>query len=319
MVGDLDYYATVLDVARSTSVTAPCSRCRATKYGDMSWQDFRPTANWMSSAYSPAAWKALPAAEKSSCPLFYLPWTSICNLEYDYMHCKYLGVDRLLYSSVLYLMIFHVLTLGSPDANMAWLWSEIKRHYKAFEVHAHFQYLNKISMFWRAKTKSLSLRGKAAEIRSLARPLLAIWAAKMTPGIELHRKLHLLLKLNWRLEELLEVNKFEFAHAEADANAFRDAMTGFLLQKKELAQHFSDHEPKLFNYTEKSHFLQHLGLQAHCLNPRLVWCFSGEDMQRRVQRITAACARGQRPGQSEVKMCLRYRIALHLQFRKHGE
>ena len=235
------------------------------------------------------------------------------------MHCKYLGVDRLLYSSVLYLMIFHVLTLGSPDANMAWLWSEIKRHYKAFEVHAHFQCLNKISMFWRAKTKSLSLRGKAAEIRSLARPLLAIWAAKMTPGIELHRKLHLLLKLNWRLEELLEVNKFEFAHAEADANAFRDAMTGFLLLQKELAQHFSDHEPKLFNYTEKSHFLQHLGLQAHCLNPRLVWCFSGEDMQRRVQRITAACARGQRPGQSEVKMCLRYRIALHLQFRKHGE
>ena len=80
-------------------------------------------------------------------PAFYLPWTSICNLEYDYVHCKYLGVDRLLYSSVLYLMIFHVLTLGSPDANMAWLWSEIKRHYKAFEVHAHFQYLNKISMF----------------------------------------------------------------------------------------------------------------------------------------------------------------------------
>ena len=144
-------------------------------------------------------------------PAFYLPWTSICNLEYDYAHCKYLGVDRPLYSSVLYLMIFHVLTLGSPDANMAWLWSEIKRHYKAFEVHAHFQYLNKISMFWRAKTKSLSLRGKAAEIRSLARPLLAIWAAKMTPGM--------LLKLNWRLEELLEVNKFEFALAEADANA----------------------------------------------------------------------------------------------------
>ncbi|CAE7743230.1 unnamed protein product, partial [Symbiodinium necroappetens] len=212
LVGDLDYYATILDVARSTSVTAPCSRCRATKYGDMSWQDFRPAANWMSSAYSPAGWKALPAADKSTCPLFHMPWTSICNLGYDYMHCKYLGVDR-------------------------------------------------ISMFFRAQKKSLSLRGKAAENRSLARPLLAIWAARMTAGIAVHRKLHLLLKLNWRLEELLEVNKFEFAFAEADANAFRDAMTGFLLLQKELSQHFSDHDPKLFNYTEKSHFLQHLGLE----------------------------------------------------------
>lgn len=317
MVGDLDYFATVLDVARSTSATAPCFRCRATKYGDMSWQDFRPTANWMSSLYSPATWKALPAAEKSTCPLLHMPWTSVCNLEYDYMHCKYLGLDRILYSSILYLLIFHVLT-GSPDANMSWLWAEIQRLYKQFDSHGHFQYLNRISMFWRPKTKSLSLRGKAAELRSLARPLLEVWAARMTPGIALHRKLHLLLKLNWKLEELLELNKFEVALGQADANAFRDAMTGFLLIQQELGQHFSEHQPKLFSYTEKSHYLQHLALQSRYINPRLVWCFSGEDMQRRVQRLTASCARGQRPGQAEVKMCHRYRIALHLQFQKHG-
>ncbi|CAE7222134.1 unnamed protein product [Symbiodinium sp. CCMP2592] len=284
----------------------------------MSWQDSRPTANWMSSVYSPVVWKALPAAEKSTCPLFGMPWTSICNLEYDYMHCKYLGVDRLLYSAVLYLLVFQVLTFGSPEANMAWLWSQIQEHYKAFQVHARFQYLNRISMFFRAQKKTLGLRGKAAEIRSLARPLLVIWAARMTSGIEWHRKLHLLLKLNWKSEDLLDTNKFEFAFSAADANAFRDAMTGFLLLQKELSQHFSDHDPKLFNYTEKSHFLQHLGLQARFVNPRQVWCFSGEDQQRRVQRITAACARGQRPGQAEVKMCQRYRVALHLQFCKHG-
>lgn len=233
------------------------------------------------------------------------------------MHCKYLGLDRVLYSSILYLLAFHVLT-GSPDANMSWLWAEIQRHYKQFDIHGHFQYLNRISMFWRPKTKSLSLRGKAAELRSLARPLLEVWAARMTPGIALHRKLHLLLKLNWKLEELLELNKFEVALGQADANAFRDAMTGFLLIQQELGQHFSEHEPKLFTYTEKSHYLQHLALQSRYINPRLVWCFSGEDMQRRVQRLTAACARGQRPGQAEVKMCHRYRIALHLQFQKHG-
>ena len=318
VVGDLEYFASHLDVPRSTLAAGPCSRCQATKWGERTWQDYRPTANWLSTVFTPAGWRALPAAAKSSCPLFHMRATSICNLGYDYMHCKYLGVDKNTYSAVLYLLVFHVLSFGSPQANLDWLWAEIQRHYKNLRLPSQFRYLNRISMFYRERNNSLGLRGKAAEIRSLAEPLLLVWADKMTAAIESHRKIHLLLKLNLRLEQLLVDNKFESTFSDANAAVFRDAMNGFCLIQEQLSQHFCDNSPRMFNLTEKSHFLQHLALEAHCLNPRLIWCFAGEDAQRRVQRLSAACVKGQRPGQAEVKMCHRYRLALHLQFCKHG-
>ncbi|CAE7359129.1 unnamed protein product [Symbiodinium sp. CCMP2592] len=319
VVGDLDYYASVLDLPRSTSASSPCCRCQATKYGHLSWQNYHPNAPWKATVYSPSSWRGLPAAEKSTCPLFHMSSTSICNLGFDYMHCKYLGQDRKLYSSVLFLLVFYVLNLGSPEANMDWVWSQIQIHYRTFGTESRFLYLNKVSMFFRAKVRALGLRGKAAEVRSLAKPLFLIWASTMNHSVELHRKVHLLLKLNNKLEEILAENKFQFTLSAADAAAFRDSMNGFLLLQEQLSQHFSNsnHDPPLFSTTEKCHFLQHIALESRSINPRLLWCFSGEDFQRRVQRITAACARGQKPGQAEVKMCQRYRIALHLRFRKH--
>ena len=172
-------------------------------------------------------------------------------------------------------------------------------------------------MFLRPQTNKLSLRGKAAEIRGLARPLLHIWSGKMTQGLETHRRIRLLLKLNWKLEDMLGQFKGSFNMPGPDAAVFGDTMSGFLLLQSELSDFFKDHEPRVFAVTEKSHFLQRLGLEAKWLNPRLIWCFSGEDMQRRVQRLTQTCVKGQGPGQSTVKMCYRYRAALHMQFLKH--
>ena len=243
--------------------------------------------------------------------------TSVLNLAYDYMHCKYLGVDRCVYSAILYLLVFHLYAAGSVEQNMAAFWADLQAAYVLFGVANRYRYLNKVSMFLRPQTNKLSLRGKAAEIRGLARPLLHIWSGKMTQGLETHRRILLLLKLNWKLEDMLGQFKGSFNMPGPDAAVFGDTMSGFLLLQSELSDFFKDHEPRMFAVTEKSHFLQHLGLEAKWLNPRLIWCFSGEDMQRRVQRLTQTCVKGQGPGQSTVKMCYRYRAALHMQFLKH--
>ncbi|OLP93413.1 hypothetical protein AK812_SmicGene24693 [Symbiodinium microadriaticum] len=290
VVGDLDYFASVLDVARSTNAASPCCRCKASKWGDQTWQDFRPTAAWMSTVFSPTTWRALPADAKSTCPLFSMAATSICILGYDFMHSKYLGADKTLYASILYLLVFHLMPGPDEQANLDTLWAEIKALNKSWGIETGFRYLNRISMFWRPAAKLLVLRGKAAEIRSLARPLLTLWGRYMSEAVSVHKKIHVLLKLNCRLEELLDLHKYAYRFPPKDAANFRDSMNGFLLLQSQLCQHFADHDPQLFRLTEKSHFLQHLAMEAKFVNPRLIWCFSGEDFQR---------------------------IALHMQFERH--
>jgi hypothetical protein len=88
-----------------------------------------------------------------------------------------------------------------------------------------------------------------------------------------------------------------------------------LLLLSNIAEHFI--ADKLFNLTQKSHFMQHISLLARFLSPRLTRCFMGEDMQRRISTLAEACVNCQRPGQTIGKMMVRYRIALHLQFLKH--
>ena len=316
VVGDLDYFASMLDVPRSTAVQ-PCSRCRCSKWGPLTWQDFRPAAAWTSTVFSPASWRALAADEKSTCPLFSMAATSICNLAYDFMHCKFLGSDKTLYAAILWLLVFHLMPGPDEHTNLGILWTEIKNLYKAWRVESGFRYLNRVSMFWRPAQKLLTLRGKAAEIRSLARPLLTLWARYMSDTIAVHKKIHVLLKLNWRIEELLEQHKFVYRFPPDAAANFRDSVNGMQLLQAQLCEHFEDNEPRLFRSTEKSHFLQHLALEAQYLNPRMVWCFSGEDMQRKVQALMESCTRGQGPGQASVKMAARYRVALHMQFERH--
>ena len=316
VVGDLEYFASIMDVPRSRAIQ-PCSRCKCSKWGPLTWQDFNPNAAWISTVFTPASWRALPADQKSTCPLFSMAATSITNLSYDFMHSKFLGSDKTLYAAILWLLVFHLMPGPDEHTNLRTLWSEIKELYKAWKVESGFRYLNRVSMFWRPTAKLLTLRGKAAEIRSLARPLLTLWARYMKDTIEVHRKVHVLLKLNWRIEELLDLHKFAYRFPAAAAANFRDSMNGMLLLQQQLKVHFEDNEPKLFVSTEKSHFLQHLALESHCLSPRMTWCFSGEDFQRRVQTLMESCTRGQAPGQASVKMASRYRIALHLQFERH--
>ena len=46
----------------------------------------------------------------------------------------------------------------------------------------------------------------------------------------------------------------------------------------------------LFNFTIKFHYLAHIAFYSRYFNPRLAWCYSGEDFMQKVKRIVAACA-----------------------------
>ena len=91
ILGDLDYFHKALLLPRSTLASGPCSLCRCTGSGPLSWTDFRKTAGWRAVQWSAAAWRAWPDRSRSS--LFEMRNFSPWLLALDWMHCKYLGCE----------------------------------------------------------------------------------------------------------------------------------------------------------------------------------------------------------------------------------
>ena len=51
----------------------------------------------------------------------------------------------------------------------------------------------------------------------------------------------------------------------------------------------------LFNYTVKSHILDHLALDSMVMNPTWTWCFASEDFLQKLRTLVQASAHGSSP------------------------
>jgi hypothetical protein len=87
-----------------------------------------------------------------------------------------------------------------------------------------------------------------------------------------------------------------------------------LLLLTQIADHFVEEGLKVFDITSKSHMLQELAILSRCINPKVIWCFMGEDQMQRMQQIAKACVRGNKVDQQTSKLARHYRLALHLHF-----
>ena len=235
----------------------------------------------------------------------------------DWMHAKYLGHDMMVYGSILSLLCnFVMVHMGTPLQCLQRIWQEIQVYYKRVSTPCRYRYLNKLSMFMRKAPQYPKLRGKAAEVKYLCGAMLHVFNKFHNPNVEVHRQALLYLKLNWQVEEMLVTFRDELSLPAAEAETFESLVNNMLLLLTAIASHlFGD---KLFGITQKAHFIQHLAMLSRHLNPRVVWCFMGEDMQKRMSGLGKTCVKCQGPGQTIGKMHQRYRVALQLQLAEHG-
>lgn len=233
------------------------------------------------------------------------------------MHCKFLGVDQYVFGSVLALLTCEVMP-GSPQQNLDLLWSEIKHLYHQHNTKVRYRYLNKLTMFLR-QNGTPKLRGKAGEIRHFADIIVHLWQRHMSSELLVHKQIHLLLKLSARMEQLITDNREEIAFPAPEARKFAKACQEMLSLHAVLANHFAEEETDLFTLTSKCHMLQHISLLAGCINPRLVWCFSGEDMQNRVQQLAQASVKGNNAASAVNKIVRHYRLAMQIAFMDHED
>ena len=161
------------------------------------------------------------------------------------------------------------------------------------------------------------LKGRAAEVKALGPALVHIWDMYRTRGDVVHDQIALGLQCSVRLDEILSTYKSSFNLPNHVATTFRKTGMIFLTIQNALGVHFTSAAGGalfLFDVTIKSHVLCHLLLLAAFINPRMGWCYAGEDYMQKVKRLASACARGVPAPLVCNKMVSKYRVALHFMF-----
>ena len=89
------------------------------------------------------------------------------------MHDKHLGTDKVLYGSTINKLIQEVMP-NAVEENLRVVMAEVTEEYNARGVPLQERFTS-IRLGMISQTGSVKLKGKAAEVKSLAHPLLRVW------------------------------------------------------------------------------------------------------------------------------------------------
>jgi hypothetical protein len=188
---------------------------------------------------------------------------------------------------------------GSPEDNLATVWEEVAKYGKAHPAHGSTRYGGlQLSMFTDPEQPLKSfpkLKGKGSEVKHLVPALEYAWnelVMKHNAGNEIFEYVSVGLAMSRTIDEVIDNNPTAYKFEGAVLEQYQSAIFVFLAMQNALAVHFNSHGYKVFNITLKSHYLAHGALQAAFLNPRLAWCFGGEDFMQTMKRVGGMCGFG---------------------------
>jgi len=232
---------------------------------------------------------------------------------YDWMHCKHLGSDQYAFGAVMFLLTFHILR-DTAEENVLAIWKMIKKYYNDHKTPVQYQHLDKVSFFLKRGETIPKLRGKAAQILHLGKPLHHVWLCCSNPSLHVHRQIGLFLKANIHLETILAEHRMEYRLPDSAATSFKQCTFAMLQIQQALAHHFALQGLKLFNMTTKCHFLCHIAILAKHINPSKTYCYRGEEFMHISRGLAESCVKGLDAASVSQKMCEHYRVGLHFEY-----
>ena len=310
--GDLDYYCLYLGLPRWSLHNNPCSQCRCNYEGIYSWLDNRSTSQWQNTLLTPHDWKT---HWTSTCELFQLPGVSALSVTMDLMHCLYLGWLQYVYGSVISLLVFDC--YGGEDhlANLLAVGQYIQNFQMKNKMRQRYnRRLDQLTMF-QSGTKFPKLRGKAAEIQSLAETLWSLWSLKMDQHNEQHRLIEFLLRFNNQIHQILAEYHPRYGFLSVPLPQAKELFDLGLKMSQvhyQLMVFYRDGGQKLFNLTTKTHFCLHSLFLSRWIHPAAVWCYKGEDQMQRAAKVWKSCLKGSKHFQVAKKAAWKERHLLQL-------
>lgn len=171
--------------------------------------------------------------------------------------------------------------------------------------------MSKLSIFERKKGGP-KLKGRSAQVASLAIPMFHLWVEHMDLDNVLHKKIKTWLKLNMLTEQLFKENAEGLAFGSEDFSRFKTMSFAIAQLHRDLAQSHVDEEVTLFSDIPKIHTWLHSVLASDVLNPRLTWCFRQEDYMSVQRTLAKSCCKGLKGPQVTAKIISKVRIAMHI-------
>jgi hypothetical protein len=302
--GDLDFYANTLELPHY-SRDAFCWLCRADRQ-DRPWSDMRAQATWRRSQLTPREMQREPA---STHPLFAIDGVTTRSLCIDFMHTFDLGVSGHCVANCLHTMVYFP---GSrPLEAFAALWGRMQALFgeMGLEHRPTAMALKNIANTRAPFAEYPALTGiSAAETRHLVRVVHRLAEDRVAPGSEpdaLRARL---------MRHLVDI----YNHIERDEYYVRDpaalmASTDQFLQcYATLARLAMDAGKHLWSLVPKHHFAWHVAQQAAFENPRMAWCYSGEDFCGRTAKLGHMGLTGKPMHDITAAVVPKWRLGFHL-------
>ena len=307
LLADLDQFAARYAWPRHNSVQC-CGLCLADKSDDsLPWTHFSRTSAALATTWTSNA--AHRAARPSNVLMLHLPGVGITSCMPDHMHCKHSGTDAYLFGSIFAYMCRHYMP-GTEKDNCVVFWACIKKHIPVGSGKTQFYDIGP-NMFPDTDSGFPLLKGRASQIRHLGPPLLAAFTELMDQDLQEHRWMRHAVNCSVKIEAILDDHRDAFVLPKAVAKKFEEYIFDGLTFLTKLRNHFGV-ETRLFHITIKAHYLMHIALQAHFINPRLAWCYGGEDFMGIFKKIIACSQRGTPMRQWSSRSMLKYAMGLSI-------
>ena len=106
--------------------------------------------------------------------------------------------------------------------------------------------------------------------------------------------------------------------SEAAHTQFRKSIFAFVQLNTDLGNFFHNSGIQLFNHTVEFHYMLHIAEISAYINPRMGWCYSGEDYMKKMKTLVQGSHRGTNPALVVSKVMRSYAVALGLSLRDYG-
>ena len=169
----------------------------------------------------------------------------------------------------------------------------------------------RLSMFSpESATKFPRLKGKASEVKHVTEAFLRTWEKVMRHDNREHRLIQVALLSAEKMESIIDENANNYRLPPHVADEWKKQRALFVQTNAALGHAYHTKGIFLFHFTVKYHYILHLALLGRVINPRVAWCFSGEDLMQRVKAIFQTCHFGSPPHRAAVKVLDKYAVAL---------
>ena len=132
----------------------------------------------------------------------------------------------------------------------------------------------------------------------------------MTVASQQHRMIKLALSASVELDEILDRNQDKVVLAGTHATRFRSLCFQYAACVSSLGSYYHPRGEWLFHFTIKTHYLLNIGLLCTEVNPRIAWCYQGEDMMNNVKTLAQSVSRGSSPQGMVTKIMHKYVVGL---------